>query len=125
MTSAELCGYFFQSIKLQRERGIPPNLTTENTSVAILFAKEEVTFDLVSCQIHLPGLGPVEIEVDSKLNESPQFDWVATVKDQTDESWNIILGCGNPYSANLDQGLPVLNGAVIAVPACLSPVFKK
>src|SRR4051794_23630455 len=114
MTSAELCGYFFQSIKLQRQRGLGPATLGEKAPVAILFAKEEVTFDPETHQIQLPGLGPIEIETDSRSNEIAPFDWVATVKDQEEDSWSIVLGCGNPYLANLDQGLPIVDGAVIA-----------
>jgi hypothetical protein len=123
MKTSELCGYFFQSIKLQKEKGPSPDLLEQNSSVAILFAKEEVSVDPIAHQIHLPGLGPVEIDV--KSDEVPDFDWAAILKNPKDDIWNIILGCGNPYLASTDQGLPIVNGAVIAVPACLSPVFKE
>jgi hypothetical protein len=124
MTSAELCGYFFQSLKLQKQQGFNAAALGKSTAVAILFAREEVTFDPVTYQIHLPGLGDANLEVDSESEGAPEFDWVATVRDQAEENWNIILGCGNPYVAAIDQGLPVVNGAVIAVPASLSPKLK-
>jgi SEC-C motif len=118
MTSRELCNYFFESLNRTRVGNSQINQLEENECAAILFGHDEVSVDKEDSKIRLPEVGTITIGDGPDL-KNIKFDWVALVKDEQVEEWNVIFGYGNPYLPQNATGLPTRNGAIVAVPSCL------
>lgn len=122
MTSSDLVRYFSESLENQTRLGIGPGKLSLSETPAILYSSDEVRLDSDNSVVWIPNVGDVQIDLESETGEVHQFDWAALVKDGL--GWSVIFGQANPYIIENACGLPIINGAVIAVPAVLNANFE-